>query len=113
MLDLVGQAVALVGTLFTLLAAVGVVRFPDVLARMHALTKASTVGLVLALVGAAIALDSTNDRTSLLLACALQILSMPVAAHLMSRSTYMAGGIESRLDAVDELAEDMARDQSA
>ena len=75
MLDLVGQAVALVGTLFTLLAAVGVVRFPDVLARMHALTKASTVGLVLALVGAAIALDSTNDRTSLLLACALQILA--------------------------------------
>jgi hypothetical protein len=31
----------------------------------------------------------------------------------MSRSTYMARGIESRVDTIDELAEDMARDQSA
>jgi multicomponent Na+:H+ antiporter subunit G len=81
---------ALAGAVLTLLAAVGVVRFPDVLARMHALTKASTLGMVLVLVGAAITLEHPNDVTSLLLAAALQVLTLPVGANLLSRATYRA-----------------------
>jgi monovalent cation/proton antiporter MnhG/PhaG subunit len=79
---------------------------------MHALTKASTVGLVLVLLGGALTLDHPNDITSLLLAGALQILTMPVGANLMSRATYMARGIESQVDTVDELAEHVARDDA-
>ncbi len=86
-----GQVLALFGAVLTLLAAVGVVRFPDVLARMHALTKASTLGVVLVLVGAAVTLDHPNDVTSLLLAAALQVLTMPVGANLLSRATWRAG----------------------
>ena len=100
-----GAALALAGSALTLLAAVGVVRFPDVLARMHALTKASTVGVALALLGGAVTLDHPNDVTTLLLAAALQLLTLPVAANLMSRSTYMAQGIASHVDAIDELAD--------
>jgi multicomponent Na+:H+ antiporter subunit G len=100
-----GPALALVGSVLTVLAALGVVRFPDVLARMHALTKASTVGLVLVLVGGAITLDHPNDVTSLLLAGALQVLTLPVAATLMARATYRAEGIRHEVDTVDELAE--------
>lgn len=103
-----GPALALAGSMLTLLAALGVVRFPDVLARMHALTKASTVGLVLVLLGGAVTLDHPNDVTSLLLAGALQILTMPVGANLMSRATYGARGIESSVDTIDELADDLA-----
>lgn len=105
-----GAALALVGSMLTLLAAIGVVRFPDVLARMHALAKASTVGLLLVLVGGALTLDNPNDITSMLLAGALQLLTMPVGANLMSRATYGAHGIESTVDTVDELAEDLAGD---
>jgi multicomponent Na+:H+ antiporter subunit G len=101
-----GSAIALAGTALTALAALGVVRFPDVLARMHALTKASTVGVVLVLLGGAVTLDHPNDVTTLLLAAALQLLTVPVAANLMSRSTYMAQGIASHVDGIDELAED-------
>lgn len=109
-----GPFLALAGSALTLLAALGVVRFPDVLARMHALTKASTVGLVLVLLGGAFTLDDTNAITSLILAGALQILTMPVGANLMSRATYGARGIESTVDTVDELAEDLAaRDDAA
>lgn len=108
-----GPVLALVGSALTLLAAMGVVRFPDVLARMHALTKASTVGLVLVLLGGAFTLDDTNAITSLLLAGALQILTMPVGANLMSRATYGARGIESTVDTVDELAEDLAEEVAA
>lgn len=100
-----GQVLALFGTALTLVAAIGVVRFPDVLARMHALTKASTVGVVLALLGGAVTLDNANDVTTLLLAAALQVLTLPVATNLMSRSTYMARGISVHVDNVDELAE--------
>lgn len=100
-----GEALALFGTALTLVAAVGVVRFPDVLARMHALTKASTVGVALALLGGALTLDSANDVTTLLLAAVLQVLTLPVATNLMSRSTYMARGIAVHVDTVDELAE--------
>ena len=106
---MIGQALALLGCLLTLLAAVGVVRFPDVLARMHALTKASTLGLVLVLVGGAVTLDHPNDVTSLLLAGALQVLTLPVAANMMSRATYRAEGIRHEVDVVDELAEHEGR----
>jgi multicomponent Na+:H+ antiporter subunit G len=105
----IGPALALFGCLLTLLAAVGVVRFPDVLARMHALTKASTLGLVLVVVGGAVTLHHPNDVTSLLLAGALQVLTLPVAANMMSRATYRAEGIRHEVDVVDELAEHEGR----
>jgi multicomponent Na+:H+ antiporter subunit G len=85
-----GEVLALLGATLTLLAAVGVVRFPEVMARMHALTKASTLGVVLVLVGGAVTLNHPNDVTSLLLAAALQVLTMPVGANLLSRATYRA-----------------------
>lgn len=104
-MTVVGQALALGGALLTLVAAIGVLRFPDVLARMHALTKASTLGFVLLALGAAASLSTANDITSALLAAGLQLLTLPVAANLISRSTYLAEGIPQRVDAVDELAD--------
>lgn len=100
-----GPFIALVGSVLTLLAAVGVVRFPDVLARMHALTKASTTGMVLVLLGGALTLTNVNDITSLLLAGALQMLTMPVAANLMSRATYLSRNIPSEVDTIDEFVD--------
>ncbi len=101
----IGSALVLVGALFTLLAGVGVLRFDDVLSRMHAGTKASTLGVLLVLFGAAVTLRHPNDITSLLLAAALQLLTSPVAANLISRATYLAQGIPNEIDAVDELAD--------
>jgi multicomponent Na+:H+ antiporter subunit G len=103
----IGQTIVLVGAVLTLLSGVGVVRFPDVLSRMHALSKASTVGFVLVAVGVALELDTANDVTTALLAAGLQILTLPVAANLIARSTYMAEGISHQVDAVDELADRM------
>jgi multicomponent Na+:H+ antiporter subunit G len=102
---MIGKLIALGGAVLVLLSAVGVVRFPDALARMHALTKASTVGVVLVAVGAAFVLPTANDVTSALAAALLQILTLPISASLIARATYLARGIPSRVDAVDELAE--------
>ena len=65
---MVAELLVLVGALLTLLAGVGVVRFDDVFARLHALSKATTLGFLLVLIGAAIALSDPNDITSLVLA---------------------------------------------
>jgi multicomponent Na+:H+ antiporter subunit G len=85
-----GELLALVGSVFILLAAVGVLRFDDVLARMHALAKASTLGVLLMLAGAAVALRDVNDITSVVLAGLCQLLTSPPASNMLSRATYLA-----------------------
>ena len=52
--SMIGEFLALAGATFVFLAAIGVVRFPDALSRMHALSKASTLGVLLILIGAAV-----------------------------------------------------------
>lgn len=100
-----GEVLLLAGSLLTLLAAVGVVRFRDVFVRMHALGKATTAGLVLALVGGAVALDHPNDITSLCLAVVLHVATSPIGNVLVARATYLAEGIPHGIDTRDELAE--------
>jgi multicomponent Na+:H+ antiporter subunit G len=100
---MIGEAIVLIGAVLTLISAVGVVRFPDALSRMHALTKASTVGFVLIAVGACLNMTNANDITSVLLAAGLQLLTLPVAATLIARSTYWARRIPVQIDGADEL----------
>lgn len=99
---MIGQVVAFAGSVLVLLAGIGVVRFDDTLARMHALTKATTLGVVLVLAGAALALDNVNDITSLVLAILLQVLTSPVGANLIGIATYGAAGIPVELAGPDE-----------
>lgn len=84
-----GEAVVLGGSLLILVAGIGVLRFRTALDRLHALTKASTLGVVLVLVGAAVTSDHANDWTSLLLAALLQMATSPISATLISRSTFL------------------------
>lgn len=99
------EVLVLVGASFTFLAALGTLRFTDVFSRMHALTKASTLGLLFVVAGAAVRLDHVNDRTSLVLAALLHVLTSPVGSNLLSRATYLAEGIPHGIDTVDELSD--------
>lgn len=105
-----GEVLALLGALLALSAAVGVIRLPTPLSRMHALTKASTVGVVLLALGAAFALPTLNDATSALLAGGLQLLTLPVAANLLARSSHRA---EQRQDAERAESDQAAAEQAA
>jgi multicomponent Na+:H+ antiporter subunit G len=102
-----GEALVLLGALLTLLAAIGVVRFDDVFARMHALSKATTAGVLVALVGAAATMASANDATSMIFAAVLQVVTNPVSSVMLARATYLAEGVTVSIDAVDELAPDL------
>ena len=91
-IDWIVAALILLGALFTLIAAVGVLRLPDVLIRMHASTKAGTLGCGLILV--ALAVDAGGDIGILARAVAAFIfllLTAPVAAHMIGRAAYCTG----------------------
>jgi len=90
---MIGPVVALVGSVLILFSALGIVRFDDVFAQMHFLSKASTLGVVLVLLGAASVMERANDWSSLLLAAFLQLLTSPVAVNLISRSTYLTRAV--------------------
>jgi multicomponent Na+:H+ antiporter subunit G len=95
-----GELLALLGSILVLLSAIGVVRFSDVLARLHALAKASTLGVFLLLAGAAVSLHSVYDVTSVVLAAMLHLLASPPASNMLSRATYLITPLPD--DAIDE-----------
>jgi multicomponent Na+:H+ antiporter subunit G len=99
--DLVIEVLAVVGALLVVLAGVGVVRFSDVYARMHAATKAPTLGITL--VGLAAALALGEGRSKIALAVAFIFVTAPSAAHLVGRSAHRAEGVEIDIDARDDL----------
>lgn len=97
---MIGELLALIGAVFVLLSAIGVVRFPDALARLHALAKASTLGVLLLLGGAVANLRDLNDLTSVVLAAILHLLASPPGSNLVSRAAYLAEGLPA--GALDE-----------
>ncbi len=97
---MIGELLALIGATLVFLAAFGVVRFGDALARLHALAKASTLGVLLILVGAAVNLRDLNDLTSVALAALLHLLASPPASNMVSRAAYLTEGLPP--GAIDE-----------
>ena len=106
---IVGEVLLLFGALLFLLAGIGLNRFRATLTRMHSLSKASTLGMLLMLSGGFLIFDNANARTFLVVTAILQVLASPVSAIVISRATYRAANIPNRLDADDDLAR---RDQS-
>ncbi len=81
-------ALLLVGSFLALTASLGLVRFPDTLARMHAATKPQVVGLNLVLLGAAILLHDHTDVWMLVLTGLFTLATAPAIAHLIGRTAY-------------------------
>lgn len=90
---MIGEALALLGAVLVLVSAIGVARLGDVLARLHALAKASTLGVLLILAGVAVNLRDLNDLTSVVLAGVLHLLASPPASNMVSRAAYLAEGL--------------------
>lgn len=107
--DLAGAILLLVGAFLCLSAAVGLVRFPDTITRMHAATKPQTLGLVLIVIGVAVSLRDVRALGVLLLVAILQLMTSPVSAHMVARTAYRSHQISNGAIIRDELAEDLAK----
>ncbi|MFB4166552.1 monovalent cation/H(+) antiporter subunit G [Virgibacillus sp. JSM 102003] len=81
------------GTFFILSSSIGIVRFPDVYTRLHAATKASTLGIAGILIGAFLFLYVSDNIVSgkLLLAIVFTLLTAPVSGHMISRAAHRNG----------------------
>jgi multicomponent Na+:H+ antiporter subunit G len=90
-------------TVFSIVAGIGLLRFPDALSRLHAATKPQVFGLLLII--AAIALDQRSWVTLIALVpvFVFQSLMAPVAAHMVGRASYRTGQFDASTLVVDEL----------
>ncbi|MBB3951527.1 monovalent cation/H(+) antiporter subunit G [Aureimonas jatrophae] len=79
------------GAGFALIAAIGILRLPDFYTRIHAASKAGTVGSVLALLALAIVSDESAEVLRAIAAIVFFFLTAPISAHLLGRSAYTAG----------------------
>ncbi|RBY84606.1 monovalent cation/H(+) antiporter subunit G [Blastococcus sp. TF02A-30] len=101
--DGIAIVLVLLGALLCLTAGLGLVRFPDVLARMHAGTKPQVLGVLLIMVGGAIRLQGWSATWMLLLVAVFQMLTAPVSAHMISRVAYRRRHVRRDRLLVDEL----------
>jgi len=79
------------GGAFAAIAGLGILRLPDVLIRMHASTKAGTLGVGLIVLGVAVHFANTLVVTKALFIIAFLLLTAPVAAHLVGRAAHRRG----------------------
>jgi len=102
-MDVVAAVLMLLGGLSCLMGALGLVRLPDLPARLQAATKPQTLGLSLVLLGTALRVELTSAVT-LVLVVVFQVLTAPVVSQLVGRAAYRSGGVPEGALVVDELA---------
>lgn len=86
MMDYAIGVIALLGGFFTLIAGAGLVKLPDVFIRMHASTKAGTLGSSLTLLAAGLFFAETSISIKALIGAFFLMLTAPIAAHLIGRA---------------------------
>lgn len=84
-------AMILGGAFFTLVAAIGLVRLGDVYMRMHAASKAGTLGSGLLLLSIAVDSSEIDVIARAIIGVVFFLLTAPVSAHLLARAAYKAG----------------------
>ena len=106
MTAVVVSTLATLGVLLMLVAGLGIVRMPDLPTRMHASSKAGTLGAALILIG--VAVDSGDGAVAVraALIVGFLFLTAPVASHVIARAAYKTGVPLSDETVVDELARD-------
>lgn len=91
MTEILILAIAFIGALFILLAAVGLVRMPDLYLRISVTTKAATLGIGMLLACAAFHFNEIAITSRVLAIILFMLLTAPVGAHLLGRASYFIG----------------------
>jgi multicomponent Na+:H+ antiporter subunit G len=86
MIEIIVSLCITAGVLFMGIAALGIVRFPDLFSRMHAASKAGTLGISLILLAYCISQPTAYTLIKSLLTMLFLFLTTPVACHLLSRA---------------------------
>ena len=103
--EVIAALLILIGTFFSFLSAIGLIRLPDVYTRSHAASKSSTLGVLCTLVGTFLYFLITDGYFSirLLLGIFFVFLTAPVAAHMICRAAYRSNVKLAEVSVQDEL----------
>ena len=102
MLILIEVVAIAIGVFFMFVSSLGVLRLPDFYSRIHAPTKAATLGLFFLFVAVAVGVPEKVVVTKALLALLFIAATAPVGAHIMARAAYRTGVRPEKPMAVDE-----------
>ncbi|MEP6261095.1 MAG: monovalent cation/H(+) antiporter subunit G [Gillisia sp.] len=91
MTDIIVGIFAFLGTVFVFLAAVGMIRMPDTYLRISVTTKAATLGIGLLMLAGAIHSNEIAITAKVLAIILFILLTAPVSAHLIGRTSYYSG----------------------
>lgn len=91
------------GGVFMFLAALGIVRLPDLYMRLSACTKAATLGVALTLIGSALHFDDIGVTSRAVATILFVFLTAPVAGHMIGRAAYLANTPLWENTTIDEL----------
>ena len=92
----------LLGAFFSFSAGVGVVRFDNLLARLHVVAKPQVLGMLLLLTGVALRLQDRGSATMLVLVAVFQLMTSPVAAHMVGSAGLRTGKVDPELLKADD-----------
>ena len=108
-LALIGGLLSIIGAVFLLLAAIGIIRMPDVYNRMQTGTKATTLGSILFLLGIGLAEPSWLGKIILLIV--FVVFTNPISSHVLARAAHFRGIPLASGTVRDCLADDEAGEQ--
>ncbi|GAA3859886.1 monovalent cation/H(+) antiporter subunit G [Leifsonia kafniensis] len=101
--DVATAILVLLGALMCFAAGIGLLRFPDVLSRLHAATKPQIFGLMAITADVAINNFSVGTVTLVVAIVGFQALTAPMSAHLVARAAYDTQHLRTDLLIVDEM----------
>ncbi len=88
LLDIICATFLLLGSLFVLIASIGLLRFPDLLLRMHAATKAGTMGVSLLLLAVIIHFHNIFVSIESIVIILFIFITVPIGSHMIARISY-------------------------
>ena len=108
-LDIVSCVLLVFSAFLSIFAALGLLRFPDFLSRLHAGSKPQVLGLILAMIAIAIQAPTFGILTTLLLIVLFQMATTPVGTHMVGRAGYRTKHLRRSMLYQDQLAEAVAK----
>lgn len=111
-MEIAGAVITLLGSIFLLLGALGLLRMPDIYNRMQAGTKATTMGTLLFLSGIALGHGTELSIWKIILLILFIIFTNPLSSHALARAAHKSGIPLAKESVKDDLAADEEADSS-
>jgi len=105
--EFVAASLILLGSIISVISAIGIIRFRDVYSRAHAATKTTTVAILTTLIGVFLFVWNHDGVISvrLMLGIVFVFITAPVSGHLVLRASYRANVKMTDETVEDELKE--------